>query len=89
MPERLVSAAGPGRSDAATIARSPPGAIDSVAALSMQSVENTAQRSLSVNLFSPESWYWLYDIPHLRLALLFIGHRPENGCGSAFGRPIL
>jgi hypothetical protein len=55
----------------------------------MQSVENTAQRSLSVNLFSPESWYWLYDIPHLRLALLFIGHRPENGCGSAFGRPIL
>jgi hypothetical protein len=43
-----------------------------------------------MQLFDPESWYWLYDIPQFRLSLLFIGvFVGFYWIGSIFVRPIL
>ena len=43
-----------------------------------------------MNLFQPESWYWLYDVPHLRLAMLFVGvFVGFYWIGSILVRPIL
>ena len=44
----------------------------------------------SLRLFSPEAWYWLYDVPPARLSLLFIAAFVGfYWLGSIFVRPIL
>ena len=43
-----------------------------------------------MNLFDPESWYWLYDVPPFRLSLLFVtAFVGFYWVGSILVRPIL
>ncbi|MEI8319800.1 MAG: hypothetical protein WCH79_17830, partial [Planctomycetia bacterium] len=43
-----------------------------------------------MNLFDPESWYWLYDVPPFRLSLLFVTvFVGFYWVGSIVVRPIL
>ena len=43
-----------------------------------------------MNLFDPESWYWLYDVPPFRLSLLFVtAFVGFYWVGSIVVRPIL
>jgi hypothetical protein len=43
-----------------------------------------------VNALQPEWWYWLYDVPPLRLSLLFVGvFVGFYWLGSIIVRPIL